>query len=793
MITKKKIHFDANFDWKYVIQNSFVLSILAYLIFVGGRGDQILISFLIARFNLVLFTVLFILWLYFCKISGKEIIETDLILYAQLFLGVTFISVLLSDYFWQSFNEFYLWGLYFIIFIGIQNLIYWGWKREQIFNSFLLVGGLVNFTKIILRGIWFSNWLNITDQGLLAAFQYRGNSPNQSAAFANLVLMLSLARFVNKKNERKKPSLILLILCSVITVILTSSRGGILGMAAGIAIVIVNRVILEKDLITKIWKNKKRIILSGVGFILVLLFLGVISSGNRPGVDARYDLWMVAFQSFKDNPVFGSGLYTMGNQLLQIGSVPPSIIFVHAHNVFLNILGELGIVGFCVFILLLISFVKNAYKSINCNNGYIAAGALGAVGSFLAHGLVDTLYVVPHISISLIVIISLASAPVKKSEHKRKSLLRSSSVWAAGFVLCVGWVLLLQRIPLDNAIRHYDQNKEIAIGDFEKLEKLKPNWALLFQQRAITESFLAIEDKENQLEHIHIAIDYFEKSIEYDPLWATNYANLGVLYKAIGEYQRAFVMMQKASALAPDSALIALNSAIIAEKTNEYDLAKYYYCTYILMGDIEDSGPFWQETTLRTKIYYDNQKSAFCDKYSKEDVESDSSEMIRQISSIKLAEHYYNHGEYQLALNKIRQMELMGLKSGVTYLELLWIKSKLEIQGGDYKKGLEYAKSALNGWRHQSIYGPGTYGGSKYSEQLHRSPSIKDDLIPQFEIAPIPQNWINRMVIVGKLYREINATEEAINILLEVISIDSNNEEASVLLEELGANGNHDE
>jgi tetratricopeptide (TPR) repeat protein len=609
--------------------------------------------------------------------------------------------------------------------------------------------------------------------------------------------MLALARFVNKKNERKKPLLILLILCSVITVSLSLSRGGFLGMAAGIGIVIVNWVILEKDQITKIWKNNRRIIISGVGLILALLLIVVIFSRNRPGVSVRYDFWMVAFQSFKNNPVFGSGLFTMGNQLLQIGSVPPDVIFVHAHNIFLNILGELGIVGFSVFILLLISFVKNAYKIINSNNGYIAVGALGALGSFLAHGLVDTLYVLPHLSISLVVIISLASAPVKKAEHIRKPILRSGSVWAAGFVLCIGWILLLQRIPLENAIRHYDQNKEIAVVDFEKLEKWKPKWALLFQQRAITESFLAIEDKENQLEHIYIAIDYFEKSIKYDPLWATNYANLGALYKVIGEYSQALTMMMKASALAPDSALIALNSAIIAEETREFDLAKYYYCTYILMGDIEDSGPFWKETTLRTKIFYDNQKSALCDKYSKGDVESDNSEMIlSQFSSkinIKLAEYYINHREYQLALNKIRQVEFMGLKSGATYLELLWIKSKLEVQRGDYKKGLEYAQTALDGWRHQSIYGPGTFGGSKYSEQLHRSPSIKDDLVPQFEIAPIPQTWINRMVIVGQWYSEINATEEAKKILLEVISIDSNNEEASVLLEELGANGNHDE
>ncbi len=57
---------------------------------------------------------------------------------------------------------------------------------------------------------------------------------------------------------------------------------------------------------------------------------------------------MVAFRSFIDQPFFGSGLYTMGNKLLQYRSVPPSSIFVHAHNIYLNILGELGIVGLSI-------------------------------------------------------------------------------------------------------------------------------------------------------------------------------------------------------------------------------------------------------------------------------------------------------------------------------------------------------------------------------------------------------------------------------------------------------------
>jgi hypothetical protein len=49
------------------------------------------------------------------------------------------------------------------------------------------------------------------------------------------------------------------------------------------------------------------------------------------------------------------------------------------------------------------------------------------------------------------------------------------------------------------------------------------------------------------------------------------------------------------------------------------------------------------------------------------------------------------------------------------------------------------------------------------------------------------------MVEVGKWYCEVDETKESKRILLEVISIDSNNEDAIALLDELDTNNNCDE
>ena len=73
----------------------------------------------------------------------------------------------------------------------------------------------------------------------------------------------------------------------------------------------------------------------------------LISNDSFPdSVDIRLQIWKDALNKFKKNPVLGSGFGisyhdTISNQT-----------WVHPHNIILEILTELGIVGFCIFLIL---------------------------------------------------------------------------------------------------------------------------------------------------------------------------------------------------------------------------------------------------------------------------------------------------------------------------------------------------------------------------------------------------------------------------------------------------------
>ena len=60
----------------------------------------------------------------------------------------------------------------------------------------------------------------------------------------------------------------------------------------------------------------------------------------------RIRIWKDAIDKFKKNPVLGSGFGISYHDKIS------GINFVHPHNIIIELLAEIGIVGFCIFLML---------------------------------------------------------------------------------------------------------------------------------------------------------------------------------------------------------------------------------------------------------------------------------------------------------------------------------------------------------------------------------------------------------------------------------------------------------
>ncbi|MBI3318201.1 MAG: O-antigen ligase family protein [Candidatus Omnitrophica bacterium] len=218
-------------------------------------------------------------------------------------------------------------------------------------------------------------------------------NPNDLATFLMILILLVAGRILWRPFEPHRALWVLGILL-LGSLALTQSRGGILGLWAGVLFLI--------SLLPK-----------GRGVRLAaLLTLGLtgglilISKGNLPDVLAFSDsgsqersiMWNAACRMIRDRPVFGMGLNTfMANYLAYADS--PNQGPAYAHNCFLQIAAETGISGLLAFLWFLTALfsllwrrLRESSSSEEPSGSEISwlAGLTSGLVAFMVQSMVDT-------------------------------------------------------------------------------------------------------------------------------------------------------------------------------------------------------------------------------------------------------------------------------------------------------------------------------------------------------------------------------------------------------------------
>jgi O-antigen ligase len=116
----------------------------------------------------------------------------------------------------------------------------------------------------------------------------------------------------------------------------------------------------------------------------------ILEPDRNPGVELRLGVWRETLQLFRSRPVTGTGLGTYDEvaYLLEGNTAEPDFRRAgwHAHNVYLHLLAETGIVGllaWCYFWYAIIARLLGAWKRADERERLAVAGALWAVLAFL--------------------------------------------------------------------------------------------------------------------------------------------------------------------------------------------------------------------------------------------------------------------------------------------------------------------------------------------------------------------------------------------------------------------------
>jgi putative inorganic carbon (HCO3(-)) transporter len=185
-------------------------------------------------------------------------------------------------------------------------------------------------------------------------------------------------------------------LLQVGVLVLTRSRGGWMGAAAAVFVILVHR-----------WRYLLGVIPAALGWLGFLAWRGKVgmlldwfsSTGAVSGWDKRAEIWSRALYMIQDFPFTGIGAGTFGkvvNTLYPLFLVRADPETIHAHNLLLQVAVDLGIPGLIAFTSVLLLTFWSAWDSADScvDSGHlplapVAWAGLASLVGMLVHGMVD--------------------------------------------------------------------------------------------------------------------------------------------------------------------------------------------------------------------------------------------------------------------------------------------------------------------------------------------------------------------------------------------------------------------
>lgn len=219
--------------------------------------------------------------------------------------------------------------------------------------------------------------------------------------------------FGNAVQKDRKLLLLIAAVLMILAVIFTGSRGGMLSFvgvatfAAFASLMNRNRQSYDESDKKQIsFRRKLSIATGGLGFVFVVLGLAVFlgsgesllrslgfSDGSSDLSSGRLHYWSVGLDIFAANPIIGAGLDAFGVAFTKYDTLPGLFRVEQAHNDYLQMLADGGIIGFlfvAAFVFILInSALRNIASADDKLERSVAIGALAGCIGILIHSFFD--------------------------------------------------------------------------------------------------------------------------------------------------------------------------------------------------------------------------------------------------------------------------------------------------------------------------------------------------------------------------------------------------------------------
>ena len=459
-----------------------------------------------------------------------------------LFLSVAGYATVRSSYTHQSLQ----WFLVLLTYAGLFYLIV------------LYIGTWDHIQKLLMvvvgMGVFEAVWAGI--QAMQGVLRPTGTffNPNFLSGYLAVSFILIVAYFIHLplrevhwRISRKSavPSFIrlglplLVAVCLLMITLLSGSRGGLLALVAGAMVIIGVRLG---------WKGQALIILLLLMVVLLPnpLQQRVLAEHDRnPAAYSRIQIWEGAIHMMGEYPLgIGLGLYRyfapqyafpIESQIVRYGQISRT-----AHNEFLQIGVEMGVIGLLVFLagisLLMLETKRLLRTRLTRRERTILVGAAGGVTVILAHAMVDSNLHVPSLAVLLTLLAAMlvSASRLAGVSHAlvREWPVQRTAVWGGMGVCLVGGALFfimkfsLAWLAYESGLQAMqERNITNALTAYQEAVSTDPGKALY--RSALASAFFQKYQSSDNLTNAQQAISELQRAIKLNPVDGRVYGLLG--------------------------------------------------------------------------------------------------------------------------------------------------------------------------------------------------------------------------------------------------------------------------
>lgn len=463
-----------------------------------------------------------------------------------------------------------------LAWLWIDDSLESGWLATRHWeNALLLLAGVFSLIELLLAVVWQVRWAAISgDMFSLPPVGYRATGlllqhPNVLSGFINLALPLLVVRMFREATWLRRGAWLVLLAVLGGAQFLTSSRGGWLAGGLGVMVTL--------GLIVQLWRRSSALATArtiglrtrlrrhalAVGVVVILLlpaawfgYHQLTLVRHAPLSSARSVVWSTGWTIFRQSPWLGAGPGAYPVLSPALTQTPPAFDANHAHNLWLEVASEEGLVGEGLLWLLLVVILWPGLKRLRAGGPLDLglAAYLGAGAAVLAQHGVDYMFGVDLYALAAVTLLVLylraVGAPVWRL-GRGAWLACTFAIWA-GIVAPSAWLLR-------GSDSFWLGIQAATAGNWASAELRLCQASAEALDHPLFASQCGLAASVNSPEWSHNPVGALASAWALGPGWPPVLANLAAAQWQAGKAQPAMASLEQAAYAAPRSRIFWLN------------------------------------------------------------------------------------------------------------------------------------------------------------------------------------------------------------------------------------------